>query len=59
MVELAARLSRSIGTHVEDATSLAGAFDLPVTWPRDDRFGGRGASTPLSDAITPRAISAP
>jgi uncharacterized protein (TIGR03435 family) len=44
MAQLAARLSRSLGTHVVDGTSLTGTFDFKLTWPSDDRFDGRGAS---------------
>ena len=44
MEQFAARLSRSIGTHVVDGTSLNGTFDFKVTWLPDDRFSGRGAS---------------
>jgi len=44
MSQFAFRLSRSIGTHVVDGTSLKGTFDFKVTWLPDDRFSGRGAS---------------
>ena len=44
MEQFAARLSRSIGTHVVDGTSLKGTFDIKVSWLADDRFSGRGAS---------------
>jgi uncharacterized protein (TIGR03435 family) len=44
MAQFAARLSRSIGTHVVDGTSLSGTYDFKVTWLPDDRFAGRGAS---------------
>jgi uncharacterized protein (TIGR03435 family) len=44
MEQFAARLSRSIGTHVVDGTSLKGTFDFKVSWLPDDRFSGRGAS---------------
>ena len=44
MEQFAARLSRSIGTHVVDGTSLKGIFDFKVSWLADDRFSGRGAS---------------
>ena len=44
MEQFAARLSRSIGTHVVDGTSLKGTFDFKVSWLADDRFSGRGAS---------------
>jgi uncharacterized protein (TIGR03435 family) len=44
MEQFAFRLSRSIGTHVVDGTSLKGTFDFKVTWLPDDRFSGRGAS---------------
>ena len=44
MEQFAARLSRSIGTHVVDGTSLNGTFDFKLTWLPDDRFSGRGAS---------------
>ena len=44
MEQFAARLSRSIGTHVVDGTSLKGTFDFNVSWLADDRFSGRGAS---------------
>jgi uncharacterized protein (TIGR03435 family) len=44
MEQFAARLSRSIGTHVVDETSLKGTFDFKVSWLPDDRFSGRGAS---------------
>lgn len=44
MEQFAARLSRSIGTHVVDGTSLKGTFDFTVSWLADDRFSGRGAS---------------
>jgi uncharacterized protein (TIGR03435 family) len=44
MDQFAARLSRSIGTHVVDGTSLKGVFDFKVSWLADDRFSGRGAS---------------
>ena len=44
MEQFAARLSRSIGTHVVDGTSLNGVFDFTLTWLLDDRFSGRGAS---------------
>jgi uncharacterized protein (TIGR03435 family) len=44
MEQFAARLSRSIGTHVVDGTSLQGTFDFKVAWLADDRFSGRGAS---------------
>jgi len=44
MEQFAARLARSIGTHVVDGTSLKGTFDFKVSWLTDDRFSGRGAS---------------
>jgi uncharacterized protein (TIGR03435 family) len=44
MTQLAARLSRSIGTHVVDGTGLTGTYDFKVSWLPDDRFVGRGAS---------------
>jgi uncharacterized protein (TIGR03435 family) len=44
MAQLAARLSRSLGTHVVDGTALPGSFDFRLTWPPGDRFGGPGAS---------------
>ena len=44
MEQFAARLSRSIGTHVVDGTALKGTFDFKVSWLPDDRFSGRGAS---------------
>jgi uncharacterized protein (TIGR03435 family) len=44
MTQFAARLSRSIGTHVVDGTSLTGSYDFKVSWLPDDRFAGRGAS---------------
>ena len=44
MAQFAARLARSIGTHVVDGTSLNGTFDFKMTWLPDDRFSGRGAS---------------
>jgi uncharacterized protein (TIGR03435 family) len=42
--QLAARLSRSIGFHVEDHTGLGGMFDLKFEWELEERFVGRGAS---------------
>ena len=44
MEQFAARLLRSIGTHVVDGTALTGTFDFTVSWLADDRFTGRGAS---------------
>jgi uncharacterized protein (TIGR03435 family) len=44
MPAFAARLSRSIGTHVVDTTSLKGIYDFKLTWLADDQFVGRGAS---------------
>jgi uncharacterized protein (TIGR03435 family) len=44
MEQFAARLSRSIGSHVVDGTALTGTFDFKVSWLPDDRFPGRGAS---------------
>ena len=44
MAQFAARLARSIGTHVVDGTLLNGTFDFKMTWLPDDRFSGRGAS---------------
>ena len=44
MAQFAVRLSRSLGTHVVDGTSLSGTYDFKLTWPVDDRFDGRGAS---------------